>query len=435
MDNPKVKKWLLITFSVLFIYPMIELVAPIRISVLPRRANLASSVTDFNLKSWFNGSFQKSFSAYVNDNIGFHPFLIKTHNQLEYDLFGNIYTGSVIAGKEDFLFEKAYIDAYYGKDFSGLSTIQKKVDKLKQLQDTLASKGKFLMVCLAAGKCTYYPEYIPYEEEKDSTNYEYFVKEFKKEGINHIDVNPWFLEMKDSLGYLLYPQYGIHWSHYGSMLVADSIAKYFEKKAGWELPDMHILERTYSPVAKYYDNDIANSLSLFKEVQPEPMIYPKFEWRGKKSKKPLKLLIVGDSFTWDIFEHSRLGTESFDEVQFWFYNQTVHRDAEQEGGNYSGLPVLTRHLDIPKIIEEFDAFMIVTNEPNLANFCWNFTKDALGFIADSNYIPRERNNDYLLAQAKAQKLWREELKKRGEARGVSLDSMIEIYLHDPNYKL
>jgi hypothetical protein len=391
-------------------------------------------VAEFNAKSWFDGSFQKSLGKYVNDNIGLYPFFIKVHNQLEYDLFGNIYTGNVIAGEKDYLFEKGYLDSYFGKDFRGLETIKNKVEQLKELQDKLAEKDKFLMVCLAAGKATYYPEYIPYEEEKDSSNYEYFVQEFLREEINHIDVNPWFLSMKDSLNYLLYPQYGIHWSHYGAMLVADSIAAYFKEKKGWDLPSMEILERNYSPVAKFYDNDIANSLSLFKEVQPEPMIYPKFEWRGKNSKKPLKLLIVGDSFTWDIFEYSRLGTDCFDEVQFWFYNQTVHRNTKTEGGNYSGLPTLTRHLNLPQVMEQFDAFLILTNEPNLANFGWNFTNDALNLMADSTYRPKERNNEYLLTQSKTQKAWREDLKKRAKERNVSLDSMIKLYLHDPNYK-
>tara|TARA_R110002050_G_scaffold93616_3_gene195520 strand:+ start:10086 stop:11393 length:1308 start_codon:yes stop_codon:yes gene_type:complete len=434
MKDLKIKKWLFGLFSVVFLYPMVELVTPIKISVLLHKSNLTTSIVDFTGESWFSGSYQESFSDYVNDNIGFYPLFVKIHNQIEYDLFGNIYTGNVLAGKEDFLFEKAYVEAYFGREFKGLKTIRKNVSQLKELQDTLANRGKYFMVCLAAGKCTYYPEYIPEEAEKDSTNYEYYVKEFKKEGINHIDVNPWFLQMKDSLGYLLYPQYGIHWSHYGAILVTDSIAKKFSKENSWDLPEMHIVERTYSDVAKYYDNDIANSMNLFKEVQPQPMIYPKFEWRGEKSKKPLKLLIVGDSFTWDLFEYSRIGSECFDEVEFWFYNQTVHRDAASEGGNSNGLPTLTRHLDIAKKIDDFDAFLLLSNEPNLANFGWNFTNDLLGVLADSTFVPRERNNEYLKQQAMVKKPWREDLEKQAEARGVSLDSMIKIYLHDPNYK-
>ncbi len=434
MKDGKIKRVLIVFFSVFLAYPLFEMLTPISISGMVHRANLEKTAEPFSLKSWFNGKFQDSFSQYLNDNIGLFPFFIKVHNQLEYDLFGNIYTGNVIAGKENFLFEKEYIDAYFGQDFIGIKKIEKNVALLKQLQDEMARRDKYLMVCLAAGKCSYYPEYIPYEADIDSTNYQYYTQEFERLGINYLDANPWFLKMKDSLGYLLYPQYGIHWSHYGAILATDSIARSIDHATSWNLPKMKILDRPYSDEAKYYDNDIAHSLNLFNPIQPSPMVYPNFEWGKKKSNKMRKLLIVGDSFTWDIFEYSRIGTDCFDEIQFWFYNQTVHQDAQRDGKEAKALPTLTRHLDFNEVMQEFDAFLILTNQPNLVNLGWNFTQDALGVLADSTLRPKERNNSYLQDQARSKKEWRDELQKQAKERGISLDSMINVYLHDPNYK-
>ena len=103
------------------------------------------------------------------------------------------------------------------------------------------------------------------------------------------------------------------------MLVADSMANFIEENTGWDLPELNITSLDYSPVTKYYDNDIAHSMNLFSKLEPENhMIYPLFEWiEAKRSDK--KLLIIGDSFTWDLLENLRLGSDCFAEVQFWFY--------------------------------------------------------------------------------------------------------------------
>ena len=435
MRDVKIKRALIVLFSILFSYPFFEMLTPLEIAGMVHRANLEKSAEPFSLESWFEQDFQESFSQYVNDNIGLFPFFIKLHNQLEYSLFGNIYTGNVVTGHENYLFEKGYIDAYYGKDFVGIKPIQNNVATIKELQDELAKRGKFFMVCIAAGKCTYYPEYIPYKEEQDSTNYEYYVQEFKKAGINYFDVNPWFLKMKDTLGYLLYPQYGIHWSHYGAMLATDSIAQIINHATSWNLPNMEILQRPYSPETKYYDNDIAHSLNLFSIIQPKPMVYPIFEWRKKKENtKPKKLFIVGDSFSWDIFEYSRIGKECFDDIQFWYYNHTVHKDAIADNRESKALPILTRHVDFYKVLKEYDAFMLVTNQPNMVNLGWNFAPDALRMLEDSTCEPKRRVNAYIKKKLLGKKEWNQEFKRLAKERDISLDSMVNIYLNDPNYK-
>jgi hypothetical protein len=70
MKDLKIKKWLVALFSLVFLYPMVELVTPIRISVLLNKSSLTSSIVDFTGDSWFSGSYQESFSDYVNDNMG-----------------------------------------------------------------------------------------------------------------------------------------------------------------------------------------------------------------------------------------------------------------------------------------------------------------------------------------------------------------------------
>ncbi len=419
---------------VLLCYPLMELLTPLKIAGSISRDSLSTNVEPISGKSWFDGSFQESFQNYVNDQIGLFAFFIRLHNQLEYSLFGNIYTGDVVAGKETFLFEKPYIDSYFGKDFMGVEKIERVGGVLKELQDTLASMDKILVYCLATGKANYYPEYLPYQEEMGPTNTEYLAREFKKRGINHINYTPWFLQMKDTLGHLLFPKYGVHWSHFSTVLAADTLVKFIEAKAGWDLPNLTIKDRNYSSTTQYFDNDIANSMNLFSDLQPPKMSYPTFEW-DKPKKTHRKILLIGDSFGWDFFENLRLGKDCFDDMQFWFYYQAAHSKTEKEGRDPNALPQLSRHLDLHEIIMEYDAFVILSNEPNAINRGWGFPKDALYTLKYPGYVTEERGNEYIREQCYTKGGWRRDLQRMADERNISFDSIVELYLHDRNFKL
>jgi len=435
MRVTKIKRWMLVFCWVLLAYPFVEMLAPMQPAMVLHRFDRVSKVEVFSTQSWFDGTFQESAQDFINDNIGLFPLFIHIHHQIEYSLFDNIYTGSVVKGKEKYLFTQGYLDAYVGQDFVGYKKIENSTLQLKALQDTLQHMGKFLMVCLSANKTTYFPEYMPDSTRKDSTNFESYVKLFDANGINYLNCNKWFLEMKDTSGYLLFPPYGIHWSHYGSVMVADSIAKYISKKASWPLADLRITARNYSKKTRYFDNDIASAMNLFNVLEPDSMLYPEFEWlKPSEPQQKKKLLIIGDSFTWDIFENVGLGTDCFDDIEFWFYNQTVHTVATAGASLDWSLPVLTRHMNLSQTLNDFDAFLILTNEPNLEKFAWGFVNDALNTLSDSNFVREERMNDYLAEQCRNLPGWRQTLEEMAEARGVSLDSMIHIYLHDRNFK-
>ena len=435
MKQFKTTNILLVVLITLLTYPLLELFIPINLAGSLNRSSNSAKVESFTFEKWTNGSFQESVQRFVNDNIGLFSLFIRTHNQIEYSLFENIYTGNVVKGKENYLFEADYIKTHLGEDFSGIHKIQETTKAIKRLQDTLTAMGKSFTFVLASGKASYYPEYIPDQQIADSTNYEFYSKEFKNEEINHINCVTWFQKMKDSLGHYLFPMYGIHWSHFGAMLVTDSLVKYHEQKFNWNLPNMEILSTEISEKTKFYDNDIAHSMNLFKTVEPFPhMKYPTIKWEKKNAKHDKKrMLIIGDSFTWDIHKNSGMSEKSFDRVDFWYYNQIVNASIANDGKILGGLPVLTRHINLHKKLNDFDGVIIVSNEPNLIYGGWGIAQDFMGTILDSTYVPKRRNNAYLLEQCKSKKEWRNGLQHLADQREISLDSMIAIYLHDQNF--
>ena len=185
----------------------------------------------FYIKEWFSGTFQEETEKYLNETFGFRNFFIRLNNQISFFLFSKVHANSVIIGKKDYLYEIGYINTYNGEDFIGNDSTLHRFEKLKSIQDTLKSIKKTFILVFAAGKASFYPEYFPdkYVIKKHGlTNYKAHLEYAKKLGINYIDFNSYFLKLKSKSKYPLYPQYGIHWSNYGSFIACDSIIRYIE---------------------------------------------------------------------------------------------------------------------------------------------------------------------------------------------------------------
>jgi hypothetical protein len=412
---------------------MIELVTPMNISGGVSKKTLVNTLEPLNAASFSNSSFQESFASYVNDQIGFFAFFVQLHNQLEYSLFGNIYTGDIVAGKEDYLFEQPYIDAYYGKDFLGINKIEKFGTTFKALQDSLAVRGKFIMMGMATGKAFFYPEYLPSQKVRDSTNHEYFLEEFKARGINHINFLPMFQKLKERYGDLLFPKYGIHWSHFSNFFVADTLVKYIETQTGWDLPNIQLKALNFSDEPLYYDNDISGSLNLFKEPKPDSMAYPDFQWEPKINKDTKKILIIGDSFGWELVERMRLGQDCFESMEFWYYNLTCYT-TDSRLNHSDELPYLVRHRDLRAILDQYDAFLIIANEPNVASRGFKFPKQMLSTLQDPNYQPDFLLDFFIEEQIKNKRSWRKQMEEMAIENGISYEEMMDRYLHDRNFR-
>ena len=91
--------------------------------------------------SWVDGSFQNDFASWFEERIGFKAALVKTDNQINYSLFKEISASTeteVILGKNNFLYEKAYIDVWNGKNAVDKQFIKKQLRDLELLSQKLA---------------------------------------------------------------------------------------------------------------------------------------------------------------------------------------------------------------------------------------------------------------------------------------------------------
>lgn len=321
----------------------------------------------FSATTWFDGSFQSQQEKHTSERTLFRNVLVRIKNQIQFSLYDEVNVKRVIMGKDEYLYEENYINAYLGRDFIGKEKIQQKVARLKRIQTHLKSKNVDLLVLFAAGKGTFYPEYIPdiYEPEvKSLSNYSYYIEELNRHQVNLMDVNAWFLQAKDTSTYPLYPKCGIHWSKYGEHLVTDSLVKYIEQKRNIKLPSMVVnkIENTYK--MQHRDDDIEQAMNLLFNLPDLKMAYPKVDFIEDKTTTKPKVIVIADSFYWGIFS-SGTARRLFTDNQFWYYNKQVYSSKYKKQKRIEDL-------NIKSELENQDVVILLSTDANLYKFPFDF---------------------------------------------------------------
>ncbi|MCD6010531.1 MAG: sugar O-acetyltransferase precursor [Flavipsychrobacter sp.] len=295
----KVKKWILAFALVILFLPMLQHAVPfIESGTLKGSFKDADDVT-YSVEKWMDGSYQRQKELYLNDHAGFRPDLVRLYNQLDFSLFRKCHAGWDIRGKKDMLFQWPYIEAYYGNDFIGYDAAMQKAVMLKAIQDTLSRLGKSLVLVYAPSKATFYPEYFPndrVQEKHNMSNYEAYRRLGDSLGINQVDMDAWFLSMKNKSKELLFSKQGIHWTSYGAILAGDSVMRYIEKLRNIRIahPVWEGVERTSA--ARYGDDEIAVECNLIFPAAREVFAYPVTrEVNDSTAAKP-NLICLSDSY-------------------------------------------------------------------------------------------------------------------------------------------
>lgn len=322
----------------------------------------------YSWQSWMDGSFQNQFDRYIEDHIGFRPFLVRLNNQLDFSLFGKANAEGVVVGKNNMLYEYDYIRAYTGGDFIGEATLDKKLLRMQFLQRFLKENYDidFLLV-LEPGKARTYPENIPdryLKHGKSLSNYEYILNKAQELEIPLLDLNRIFVNAKDTATYPLYPRYGIHWSEHTMPFVADTLIRFIESLRQIDLPEFVVEEVIISDTLAASDYDVGNTINLLCRLPHQPMPYPKFAFGSETDKVRPMLMAVSDSYYWNFF-NTRIPLHLFANEAFWYFNAKVYPD-------FYFAEKWTRDLDLRTEIEKQDIIILSVTERFLYKFDWGF---------------------------------------------------------------
>jgi SGNH hydrolase-like domain, acetyltransferase AlgX len=417
-------------YNTLFVLLMTVLFLPILFSIvenhtkqhqftLPLKGDITINTNPYiKVDSWLDGSYQDSLDNYLKNNLGVGKLFIRLHNQLDFSIFRKSNAKDVVIGKDNYLFEKGYIDSYMGTNFIGEEEMTNKVKMIRELQDTLSNYGKKLFIVIAPGKGYLYPDKIPdkyYKEKQEKTNYKCFVDKITENNIDFIDFNKWFFTRKDVPRELLVPQTGIHWSFYSAIEVMDSIAHFIENKYHYDLAEIMIdsIEKSIEPM--YSDDDVEKGLNLLFPIKKHAFTYYKYHIDATNKDKP-KLLTLSDSFYWILYGNSIINQIFSNQNQFWYYNSEVF--SPEFGGPHSINPST---LNCKEEILKHDIIMLMATETSLYKFPWGFTERALKSFKATDYDLRIQK---MIQNIEGNKEWFNNIKQTAINENMPLDSAL-----------
>jgi hypothetical protein len=370
--NMRAAKHILFGFIMVMLFtPMLQSLTKLRHEKGLRGAFTLLPKPRLVIDSIFSGSYMNRMNDYVEQNIGFRPTLIRINNQLDYSLYKISHGQGVVIGKNGQLLEEDYITEFLGRNFIGEKTIAKSVMHLKFLQDYLKKEKNIdLIVVLSPSKVRFYEEDIPDRfkpENRSITNYKCFIDNFNAAGLKYINFSSWFVGMKKKAEYPVFPQTGIHWSDYGSLLAFDSIIRYVEAERKIRMPKMTFSRIDMSDTARSVDADLWSVMNLLCYIPHPSLAYPVIEVKDQPGKTRPGLLTIGDSFYWNWFYNAVPGKEFSDPV-FWLYNRQVY--SKQINGT-----MFTDKLNIKEEVEKRDVVILMVTERFLYTTFWNFAED------------------------------------------------------------
>jgi len=378
--------------------------------------------------NWFDGRFAKSKEKYINDNFGFRNSFVRLKNQVYFSAFDQAFAKEVVLGKSNYLYESRYLDAYAGKDYIGDKQTDARFEKLKLIQDSLAKHGVTLVLLFAPGKATYLPEYIPemYGPHVVKTNYLEHIRAAKQFGINHIDLNGWFLKMKPTTKFPLYPQTGTHWSTYAAYIAFDSINKYLEKKLDKKLPHFKINTVEWKKELAWSDKDIEDALNLMTDMPHYKMPYPSIIWPDSQNCFRPRVLTISDSYWGGIYD-SKLAKTAYNHPEFWSYDQFVMNYGSPSKKEFAC------DLDLKTHVEQKDVVFIMASEASLRFMGWDFIEEVYSMYTNgpAHYpaLQASRKKSIEICMIKtfiaSDESWFDGVKRDAEADKISVDSSLQ----------
>ncbi len=286
---------------------------------------------EMRFAAFLDGKWQDSTEAYLKQHYGFHEPLTRLHNQMRWTFFRYAQVeedGRIVITPDNWIFEPWTVEEYYqshayqyAKDSAEMADkLEAEAQRLLQVQKFLEPYGTHLFVAMLPGKELVCGEHMPkntqYFFEKKITAYDFYRKRFKELGVNHIDLGEWFVQMKDTVSYPLFPQTGTHWSNLSAIYATDTLIRYMEHLSDSNMVNIvtsDIFQRTLKP-----DADLESLMNLIWPIQKRPNMLATATYDFDTTAWRPRLLTIGDSFYWNILNFTPVW-DVFNGVPFWYY--------------------------------------------------------------------------------------------------------------------
>ncbi len=328
-----------------------------------------------SISNWLRGDFQADYTRAIKENPDIRPFFVRLKNEALLQLFGTESHPVLQIGKDGYLFDKTYIYASLGLDYKGDAYIAEQAKRLQELHHYLQEKNKTLLMLMPPSKAAHIPEKLPraYRSFKPkTTNRQALAQALKQQGVPYIDFS-YLRERELSSGLRMYPATGLHWSHYGATLAADSLAHRIEKLLNIQLPDLQIDSLLLTNELRSPDNEFGELLNLYTPYVYDTMAYPILSYDTDSNTYKPKVLIVGDSY-YRLMYDMKFQEHLFDPAsQYWHYFEKYIAP-----NHTSGVAVDKNKGHLQELIEQMDVVLYVVSATNVHRIGFGFTEAVLG---------------------------------------------------------
>ena len=313
---------------------------------------------------WYkNGYFQQSLEKYITNNYGFREPIIRLYHQYCWDFFGKEYVSYIYSGKERWLYYDHNIEDYYGTEMyhwypdaeAARKGYEQEVRLMNKVKGILDEYDVTLLTFIAPSKSIIYPEYLP-RREHDTTSLDarkYFIQRFDETGMPCFDMNEYFLQMKDTCSFYLFPPTGDHWN-FSCVYATDSLLRFMEAQRDIRMPRIEYGNEWHSEcrIGDDKNRDLEGELNLMRPIKFDP----KFDYKERDywltsdsaTVKP-SALFIGNSFLLRTMAYLP-PKEVFSDFQFWYYNRVAYQDVDKIIDSVSFLNRLDYLLDTDYIV-------------------------------------------------------------------------------------
>jgi len=348
-------------------------------------------------KAFTEGEFQKEFDQWFTKNLGFRGPAVRSENQLNFSLFGDMSSKSssnIVLGRDNFLFELAYIHSYNRNYPMGEAVINNVADKLRTLQLQLKQKlGVAFALVITPSKPEIYPEMVPDSfihpsREKRVSDYEIFKRIAPTKGLNVVDGVEISKKLKEETGYFVFAPGGVHWGYWTACEVGNEVINSLEQQMGKSLQKLDCGPAEFRDRPFHADRDLLNLANLWDEsFWARPVPYPNLKKMvyNPESYHPT-VLMVGDSFAWNplrffdkdaIFRKRKFLYYYSTEYNFWTTGSVEKPKKNKSKKNHKG----KIKLDWKTTFSDRDAVVIFVNQSVLHSTGLGFLDDALAWLS------------------------------------------------------
>lgn len=280
--------------------------APIRLILTS--APLHDNVTpperpELSLLAWWRGELQPDFESWFGSRIEPRGGIVRLTNQIYYSAFAKsyMYRQQIIVGRDQYLFELAYLRAYCGAaDHDVEAASAQLVAKLSELRRELARRDRWMLFLLTPSKAVTMPEFLPAglcgNPVAPERKRQRFVASLRHAGVATIDGPELVQVMRAHDPLPPFPRGSTHWSRVAGTRLSARVMQEMNRLSERDMGSITVGPVRWDAPPTDTDADLARLLNLWRP--PLDYLTGSVGWRCRSGTegRNTRLIAVGGSF-------------------------------------------------------------------------------------------------------------------------------------------